>query len=142
MTRAMLVTVLWRYEGKPEASGHPFTDVPAGQWYSTAIAWAAENGIVNGTSATEFSPEVPVTREQMVAILFRYANAQKHDTSARADLSAFADADKVSAYAKDAMQWAVSEKIVNGSDSMLLPQESASRAQVAAILMRYCTLIK
>ncbi|MGN1307256.1 MAG: S8 family serine peptidase [Faecousia sp.] len=142
MTRAMLVTVLWRYAGKPKASGHPFTDVPAGQWYSTAIAWAAENGVVNGTSATEFSPEVPVTREQMVAILFRYANSQKLDTGARADLSAFSDADKVSAYAKDAMQWAVEEKIINGSDGMLLPQESATRAQVAAILMRYCELVK
>ena len=137
MTRAMLVTVLWRYEGKPEAGANPFTDVPDGTWYTDAVAWAAENGIVGGIGNNKFDPEGSITREQMATILFRYAQKKGVDTSKRGELSGFPDSGAVSSWAKDAVQWTVAEKIINGSDGKLLPQGNATRAQVAAILMRF-----
>ncbi|MGM9524109.1 MAG: leucine-rich repeat protein [Faecousia sp.] len=137
MTRAMLVTVLWRFEGEPEAGENPFSDVPNGQWYTDAVAWAAANGVVNGVGNNRFDPEGKITREQMATILYRYAEKKGIDTSKRAELGAFPDAKQVSAYAKDTMQWAVAEKIINGSDGKLLPQGDATRAQVATILMRF-----
>ena len=136
MTRGMLVSVLWRLEGKPEAAASPFTD-SGYSWYTKAVDWAAANGIVAGTSATTFEPNATVTREQMAAILFRYANFKKLDTSARADLTAFPDAGSVSAYATDAMSWANASGIIVGSNGKLVPQDGASRAQVAAILHRF-----
>ena len=137
MTRAMLVTVLWRFEGEPMEGTNRFRDVPNGQWYTNAVAWAASNGVVNGVGDGKFAPEGKITREQMATILYRYAEKKGIDTSKRGDLGGFPDANQVSGYAKDAVQWAVGEGIINGSDGKLLPQGSATRAQVATILMRY-----
>ena len=144
ITRAMFVTILARY-AKAETDNNAetaFTDVPAGQYYTGAVAWAAANGIVNGTSAVTFAPNDPVTREQMAAILFRYAQKVGAASAERADLSGFPDANAVSDYASDAMRWVVAEGIIGGSREYdgrdwLKPQGSATRAQVAAILMRY-----
>ncbi|MDY2719709.1 MAG: leucine-rich repeat protein [Candidatus Faecousia sp.] len=143
MTRAMLVTVLWRLADKPEAKGTAaFTDVPQDQYYAVPVLWAQTNGIVNGVSDTKFNPDGSITREQMAAILFRYAQKMGYDTAKRADLSAFPDAGKVSDYAKEALAWANAEGLGNGDQqtngSVLLdPAGSATRAQVAAILMRF-----
>ena len=135
LTRAMFVTILYRAEGSPDMTGKTaaFTDVPAGQWYSDAVVWATENRIVNGTSATTYEPDAPITREQIATILFRYSKAAKSDNT----LASFPDAGTVSGYAYDAMCWAVSEGIINGSDGKLVPQDNATRVQIAAILMRY-----
>lgn len=138
MTRAMLVTVLYRLEGEPAVTGRSgFSDVMIGSYYEAAVTWAADNGIVNGTSATTFSPSENVTRGQMAAILCRYAQYKQYGTSASASLSAFSDASAVSTYAKAPLSWAVAEKLVNGTDGKLLPRASATRAQVAAILHRF-----
>ena len=137
MTRAMLVTVLWRYEGSPKKGTNTFSDVPNGQWYTEAISWASAEGIVGGVGNGKFDPEGKITREQMATILFRYAQKKGIDTSKRGNLGDFPDANRVSSYAKDAVQWAVGEKIINGSDGKLLPQGNATRAQVATILMRF-----
>ncbi len=138
MTRAMLVTVLWRYEGEPQANGGvQFTDVPANEWYAKAVAWASENGIVGGIGHGKFAPEDNVTREQMAAILYRYAQKKDYSTANRADLSAFPDHAAVSVWAQDAVSWTVSAGIIGGSDGRLLPEGNATRAQVATILMRF-----
>ena len=137
MTRAMLVTVLWRYEGEPDAPANTFSDVKSGTWYSNAVSWAAANGVVNGVGNNKFDPEGKITREQMATILFRYAQKKGIDTSKRGNLNAFPDGGKTASWAKDAMQWTVGEGIINGSDGKLLPQGSATRAQVATILMRF-----
>ena len=108
-----------------------------GSWYIDAVAWAAANGVVNGTGNNRFDPNGKITREQMAAILFRYAQKKGIDTSKRGDLSNFPDANKISAYAKEAVCWAVGEGIIKGSDGKILPQGNATRAQVATILMRY-----
>lgn len=136
MTRGMLVTVLWRMEGEPDAEESSFADAQ-NIWCSEAIDWAAEQGIVKGCDENCFAPDGIVTREQIAAILFRYAAYKGGDVSARADTAHFADSATVSAYALDAVSWAVSEKILRGGDGMLLPGEGATRAQVAAILHRY-----
>ena len=115
MTRAMLVTVLWRYAGQPQAAANPFTDVPGGEWYTQAVAWAAENGVVNGIGGGKFDPNGRVTREQAAAILFRYAQKVGAASAERADLSGFPDANAVSDYASDAMRWVVAEGIIGGS---------------------------
>ena len=138
MTRAMLVTVLYRLEGQPTVSGRSgFSDVKLNSYYEDAVTWAADNGIVNGTGATTFSPNANVTREQMAAILYRYAQYKQYGTAASAGLNGFSDAAKVSAYAKAPLSWAVAEKLVNGSEGRLLPTGNATRAQVAAILHRF-----
>ena len=135
LTRAQLVTVLYRIEGELEVDGkHQFKDVPSGKWYSDAICWAAQNGIVNGVSETEFAPEEPVTREQIAAILYRYT---KSEPVRENRLSAFPDADRVSPYAVEALNWAVAEGLINGSDGKLLPGDTATRAQIATVLMRW-----
>ena len=138
-TRAMLVTVLYRLEGKPAvdaASG--FSDVSSGSYYADAVAWAKANGIVNGTSETTFSPNEPVTREQTVAILYRYAQYKGYDVEKTADLTAYADAAAIHSYAKNAMSWAVAAGILNGvSSTSLEPTGSATRAQVATVLTRF-----
>ena len=137
MTRAMLVTVLWRYEGSPEDGGDIFTDVPPeGQWYSVPVAWAAKNKIVNGIGGGKFDPEGNITREQMAAILYRYAEWKGYKISAQAELN-FPDAGRVSGWAEKAVKWAVAEGFIGGSDGKLLPDGNATRAQVAAILMRF-----
>ena len=139
-TRAQLVTILYRLEGQPAVSGDlPFTDVETGTWYTDAILWAAQNNIVNGVSDTEFAPGDDLTRQQLVTILYRYAEAKGYDVSASADLSGYPDADQVQDYAQPAMAWAVAENIIQGmEDGTLKPAGNASRAQIATILMRFC----
>ena len=137
----MLVTVLWRAEGSPEpASATPFTDLKA-KWYKNAVAWAYENGIVNGMTATTFGPDASITREQIATIIYRYAEFRGDDVSARTSITSFPDASKVSKWAKDALSWAVAEGIISGTKSgnstILDPKGNAPRAQVATILMRY-----
>lgn len=140
-TRAMLVTVLWRYAGKPQEGSNVFSDVPAGKWYEAAIAWANAKGVVNGVGNGKFDPMGCITRQQMATILYRYTAAQGIDTSARTSLNDFPDHGDVSGYAYEAMQWAVAEGLINGSGGNLLPNGNATRAQVATILMRYITKI-
>ena len=137
MTRAMLVTVLYRLEGEPTVTGRSsFTDVRSGAYYEKAVIWAAAKGIVTGTDSTSFSPDAKVTREQLAAILYRYAQYRKLDTDASAKLNSFTDADSVSAYASEALGWAVSEGLINGASGKLMPKGDATRAQVATILHR------
>ena len=138
MTRAMLVTVLYRLEGEPTVTGRSsFTDVRSGAYYEKSVIWAAANGIVTGTDSTSFSPDAKVTREQLAAILYRYAQYRKLDTDASAKLNSFTDADSVSAYASEALGWAVSEGLIDGASGKLMPKGDATRAQVAAILHRF-----
>lgn len=138
MTRAMLVTVLYRLEGQPAVNGRSgFSDVQYNGYYEDAVTWAADNGIVNGTSTTTFSPNANVTREQMAAILYRYAQHKKYNTAASSGLNGFTDYASVSGYAAASLEWAVAEKLVNGSAGKLMPTGNATRAQVAAILHRF-----
>lgn len=138
MTRAMLVTVLYRLEGEPTVYGRSgFSDVQYNGYYEDAVTWAADNGIVNGTSTTTFSPNANVTREQMAAILYRYAQHKKYNTAASSGLNGFTDHASVSGYAAASLEWAVAEKLVNGSAGKLMPTGNATRAQVAAILHRF-----
>ena len=137
-----MVMVLYRMAGEPAVTGgHPFTDVPDGQWYSDAVAWAYQQGIVNGMTATTFCPTLDITREQTATILMRDTAKSGGDVSARAPLSAFPDAESVSGYALEAMQWAVAAKVINGvaSDGVnyLRPGENATRAQIATLLQNY-----
>ncbi len=137
--RAMLATILYRLAGQPDVSGDlPFSDVAAGTWYTDAVLWAAQNGIVNGLGENTFAPMNTLTREQLVTMLYRYAEAEGYDVSAAADLSGYPDADKVQTYAQEAMTWAVAEGIVEGMDGNLNPAGNATRAQIATILMRFC----
>ena len=142
-TRAQLVTILYRLAGEPEPGGDSgFSDVAAGIWYTDAVAWAAENGIVNGVSDTEFAPGDDITREQLAAILYRYAACQGYDVSQRADLSGFGDASSISGYAQEALSWAHAQGLVLGfEDGSLRPQGTASRAQIAAVLMRFLAAV-
>ena len=138
MTRAMLVTVLYRLDGEPAVTGRSsFADVSSGMYYENAVIWAAANGIVTGTGSTSFSPDAKVTREQLAAILHRYAQYKKLDVRAEAKLSSFTDAASVSGYANAALSWAVAEGLVNGASGRLMPKGDATRAQVAAILHRF-----
>ncbi|MFQ8984650.1 MAG: S-layer homology domain-containing protein [Evtepia sp.] len=137
--RAMLATILYRLAGEPAVSGDlPFTDVESGTWYTDAVLWAAQNGIVNGLGENTFAPMNTLTREQLVTMLYRYAEAEGYDVSAAADLSGYPDAGKVQPYAQKAMSWAVAEGIVEGMDGNLNPAGNATRAQIATILMRFC----
>ncbi len=140
MDRAMLVTVLHRLAGTPaEAGGNAFADVAAGSWYEKAVAWASSKGIVTGVSETSFAPETGITREQLAAMLYRYAKAMGYDVSAKADLTAYNDGKAVSDWAADAMAWAVGEGLITGrTATTLAPQGGASRAEVATILWRFC----
>ena len=139
-TRAQLVTILYRMEGQPAVSGDlPFTDVEAGTWYTNAVGWAAQNGIVNGVGDDTFAPGNDLTREQLVTILYRYAETKGYDVSASADLAGYPDGEEIQAYAREAMAWAVAENIIQGmEDDTLKPAGNASRAQIATILMRFC----
>lgn len=126
MTRAMLVTVLYRLEGEPAVAGRSsFADVRSGAYYEKAVIWAAANGIVTGTSSTSFSPDAKVTREQLAAILYRYAQYKKLDTSASTKLNSFSDAGEVSGYANAALGWAVAERLV--SELWLQPVSAPGR---------------
>ena len=139
-TRAQLVTILYRLEGEPAVTGQSgFTDVEPDTWYTDAVTWAAEEGVVNGVSETQFAPGNNITREQLATILFRYAQAKGYDVSPRADLSGFPDAGDILPYAQEAMAWAVAEGLLQGfEDDTLRPQGNATRAQIATILMRFC----
>ena len=141
MTRAMLVTVLWRYAGQPVEGSNSFTDVPSNVWYTQAVAWAAEKGIVTGIGGGRFNPDGQITREQLAVILYRYCKSIGIDTSDAADITTFPDANQVSGYAIEALSWAVRTGLVTGSAAggkvYLEPQGNATRAQVATILMRF-----
>lgn len=139
MNRAMLVTVLYRMSGEQAKADTAFGDVAQNAWYAEAVAWAKTNGIVSGVSATQFAPNQNVTREQMAVILYRYAQYKGQETgNADANLAAFADANTVSSYAVPAMNWAVKNGLISGTSATTLsPNGSATRAQVATILMRY-----
>lgn len=135
LTRAQLVTILYRIAGEPETSAAiPFADVADGQWYTKAIVWAAENGIVKGVNETTFAPDDSITREQIAVILYRYAHEENTEDG---KLTSFPDAKDISGYALEAMNWAVARGLINGSDGKLLPQDTATRAQIAVILARY-----
>lgn len=142
MTRAMLVSVLWRLAGAPAPKApNTFVDVPDGAWYIDAVTWAAENGVVSGIGGSRFDPSGFVTREQTAEILYNYAHSKGYDVSARADLTTFPDAASVSGWAEEALSWANAAGLINGTvrdgQTILDPQGSASRAQVAMILMNY-----
>lgn len=142
-TRGMIVTILYRLEGSPDLSnenlGYPYADVDANAYYADAVYWARQNGIVSGMSAEQFAPNNAITREQMAAILYRYAQFKGYDVSAKADLSVYTDAAQVSTYATDAMAWANGAQLITGtSATTLTPAGNATRAQVATILMRSC----
>lgn len=140
--RGMIVTILHRLEGMPAAEASAFADVEAGQWYANAVGWGSANGVVEGYSATEFRPLQNITREQLAAILYRYAQLKGYDTSKRADLSGYSDASAISAYALEAMRWAVAEGLIAGkTETTLAPGGEATRAEAAMILMRFCETI-
>ena len=138
MSRAMLVQVLYNLEGKPEAADCAFTDVAADAWYADAVAWAADAGIVTGVSDITFAPDQMMTREQIATILYRYAAYKNYDVTASNDLSSYTDAGQIGSYAVEAMQWANGAGLITGSTATTLnPLGSATRAEVATILMRF-----
>ena len=139
LTRAMIVTILYRMEGSPAVSGaSEFKDVDGSKWFAKAVAWAAANGIVNGYGSGLFGPNDPVTREQLAAILYRYTAYRKASTTVNGNnLAGFTDLSTVSGYALESMNWAVSENLLKGADGKLDPKANATRAQVAAIIHRY-----
>jgi len=138
-SRGMLVTTLYRLAGEPESPSVALTDVAAGQWYSDSITWAVNSGIAGGYGDGSFGPDDPVTREQLVTILYRYAGWRGDDVAKRADLSAYSDVDTISPYGVDALSWAVAEGLVRGTgESQLSPKCTATRAEIATILMRFC----
>ena len=137
-TRAMIVSMLARLENVTSAESAGFADVSDGDWYATAVNWAATEGIVSGTGEGDFSPNAAITREQLAAMLMNYASYKGEDVSNRADLSAYSDTATISSWANDVMQWAVAEGLISGvTNTELQPQASATRAQVAAILQRF-----
>ena len=138
-TRGMMATILWRMEGSPAPKGkNSFTDVEAGKWYADAITWTAENGIFAGYGKDKFGPDDPITREQLAAIFYRYADYKGYDLTVKGNLDKFKDADKITDYAKTAMQWAVGSGLVKGKSGNLLDsQGTATRAEIAAMLHRF-----
>lgn len=142
-TRGMVVTVLYRLENQPSTSAASFTDVASGAYYANAVAWANANGIVSGYGSGKFGPNDKVTREQLAAILYRYAQYKKYDVSGAKSLDGYTDAQSVSNYAVPALQWANAAGVVTGkSGSKLDPKGNATRAEVAAMLMRFCENVK
>ena len=139
-TRSMIATILWRLEGSPAADyAMTFHDVDPDAWYGEAVRWAASEGIAAGYSSSRFGPHDPITREQLATMLYRYAQYKGCDVSASADLSGYADAPEINAWATTALQWACAEGLISGtSGTTLTPSGSAARAQVAVILMRFC----
>jgi|GEM_PF-6977487 len=133
LTRADFVTLLHRLAGLVDAGIANFTDISPDAYYAAAVAWAAENGIVNGTSETEFSPNASLTREQLMTVLYRYTGAEAQGTGAES----FADYDSVSDYAKAAMNWAIESGIITGKDGLLVPQGAVTRAEAAVVSYRY-----
>ena len=141
VTRAMLVTILWRLAGEPYGRVSPFEDVLPGSWYAQAVSWAYDKGIVTGVTATSFQPGAPVTREQLCAILCRYAALTGKNTAASASLDAFTDRAQVSAYAEASVRWALQTGLLTGvGDGRLAPRSGATRAQLAVLLQRFAGL--
>ncbi|MGI6205735.1 MAG: S-layer homology domain-containing protein [Anaerovoracaceae bacterium] len=141
LTRGMLVTILWRLEGSPSAGSDAieFSDVDSSQWYADAVAWASSEDIVAGYDSEHFGPEDNITREQMAAIMYRYATFKGYDTSETADLTSFSDYDQISSYALESMSWANATGLLQGmGDNQISPQTGATRAQVAAVITRFC----
>ncbi|MGN1027635.1 MAG: S-layer homology domain-containing protein, partial [Faecousia sp.] len=139
ITRSMIVTILYRLEGEPMNNYVGlFADVENYKWYTDAVEWAAKNDIVTGYTTGNFGPMDPVTREQLAAILYRYADFCGYDVDGSANLKSFNDDETISNYAVDAMEWAVANNLLNGSHNNLAPKANATRAQAAAILMRFC----
>ena len=138
-TRGMMATILWRMEGSPAPKGkNSFTDVEAGKWYADAITWTAENGIFAGYGKDKFGPDDPITREQLAAIFYRYADYKGYDLTVKGNPDTFKDADKITDYAKTAMQWTVGSGLMKGKSGNLLdPQGTATRAEIAAMLHRF-----
>ena len=138
-TRGMMATILWRMEGSPAPKGkNSFTDVEAGRWYADAITWTAENSIFAGYGKDKFGPDDPITRERLAAIFYRYADYKGYDLTVKGNLDTFKDADKITDYAKTAMQWAVGSGLMKGKSGNLLdPQGTATRAEIAAMLHRF-----
>ena len=141
VTRAMLVTILWRLAGEPYGRVSPFEDVLPGSWYAQAVSWAYDKGIVTGVTATSFQPDAPVTREQLCAILCRYAALTGKNTAASAPLDAYTDRAQVSAYAEASVRWALQAGLLTGvGDGRLAPRSGATRAQLAVLLQRFAGL--
>ena len=141
VTRAQMVQILYAMEGKPEAGGSSFTDVPEGAWYGDAVNWASASGLVAGTGSGRFTPDDPVTREQLIAVLYRYADKKGSAGNSSGDLGAFPDAGSVSGYAVKPMQWAVGNVLLAGIGGKLMPQGAVTRAQMAVILKAFCEKI-
>ena len=139
VTRGMMATILWRMEGSLAPKGeNSFTDVEAGRWYADAITWAAENGIFAGYSMDKFGPDDPITREQLTAIFYRYADYKGYKLTVTGNLDKFEDADKITDYANTVMQWAVGNGLIKGkAETLLDPQGTATRAEIAAMLHRF-----
>ena len=139
VTRGMIVTIIYRLDGSPAVSGDcPFSDVAAGSWYEKAVTWAAANGIVNGYSAASFGPDDSITREQMALIFYNYAKYKGYDVTKTADISSFIDSNNVHDWARDAMSWCTAVGLINGmGGNALAPEGSSTRAQAAAVLMRF-----
>ena len=144
VTRGMMATILWRMEGSLAPKGeNSFTDVEAGRWYADAITWAAENGIFAGYSMDKFGPDDPITREQLTAIFYRYADYKGYKLTITGNLDKFEDADKITDYAKTVMQWAVGNRLIKGkTENLLDPQGTATRAEIAAMLHRFIEKVK
>ncbi len=155
MTRGMLVTMLYRmttngssaneesWAGAPgDNKAADFVDVRAGIWYSEAVNWAAQNGVVNGLTADRFAPDDNITREQLAAVLYRYAQYKGYDVSARGDLGRFLDGKTASAWAQEPIQWAVGSGLMDGvGEGLIAPFKEANRAEVATMIMRFCEKI-
>ena len=138
LSRAMLITLLYKLDGATNTAKNYFTDVEEGTWYTDAVAWAAANKIVSGVSATEFAPHKNITREEMAAMIKNYSDYKKYDTSKRADLSKFVDANGISSWAIEAIKWANAEGIINGTnDSRINPENTATRAEAATLITKY-----
>ena len=144
-TRAQMVTLLYRIAGEPavdDSKALPFTDVNLESWYGSALRWAYQNGITTGVSADTFAPDDCVTREQMVSFLAGYAKVTGAYEKVSEDLSSFSDRDRVSSYAVESMQWAVANGFILGTETgKLEPMATATRAQLAAVVARYCQSI-
>ena len=144
MTRAMLVTVLFRLSGEEAGKENPFVDVVDGLWYSDAVMWASENGIVTGVTEKKFAPDENITREQAVTVIIRYLEHIDKGVAKKAELSGYTDAEEISPWALDAFSLAVEGGIITGTeDKKLSPKEGATRAEIATIIMRlYETILK
>lgn len=144
LSRAMLVTILWRMEGAPMISTNRFSDIKTSDWYAPAVNWAANNYIVSGYASGKFGPNDDITREQLCAILMNYSRYKKIDISKRADITKFKDSEKTQSYFRDAVSWCLASNIISGKDNgtILDPRGTATRSEVAAMITNYCYNVK